>query len=349
MEFHRPTGWRARFVLGLVVVGAVAAIVAGSASAAHVASVVIVPASPNANGWYKGLPHVTVTFANDPGPLHLEGIQNVSCGGGPGVSSPGASFPPSFPFQGPSLPIPVNFAAQSPNPGGTVWSCNATYEEQPFICIFGSCFPSGQWQPGPVIGTGGNLRIDLTPPTLAPSVSPNPVPLNGTATASPNASDALSGIDTALTSCGPVNTSTVGLHMVSCTATDRAGNTRTASATYTVGFVFGGFDPPVNGNGPNSVNSGRAVPLKFTVRDANGVPVTSLTSVSVTAITAPCDLGVTPDLPAEKPANRGLLNHGGGSYSWVWKTPKSYAGSCKTLRLDLGDGLFHTASFRFVK
>jgi hypothetical protein len=348
MEFHRPAGWRARLVLTVAAVGAVAAIGAGSASAAHVASVVVFPASPNANGWYKVLPQVTVTFANDPGPTHLEGIQSVSCGG-PGVSSPGASFPFSFPYQGLSLPIPVNFTAQSPDPGGTFWSCNATYEEQPFICIFGVCFPSGQWLPGPVIGTGGNLRIDLTQPTLAPSVSPNPVPLNGTAIASPNASDALSGIDTALTSCGPVDTSTVGPHTVSCTATDRAGNASTASAHYTVGYVFGGFKSPVDGSGPNTVNSGRAVPLKFTVSDASGVPVTDLTSVSVTAVTAPCDLGSTPDLPSEQPANGGLLNLGGGSYSWVWKTPKSYAGSCKTLRLDLGDGLFHTADFRFVK
>lgn len=349
MEIGKHTGWRARLVLSAAAVAAVAAIGAGSASAAHVAGVVVVPAAPNANGWYKVLPHLTVTFANDQTPAHLEGIVSVSCGGGPGVSSPGASFPPPFPFQGPALPIPVNFTAQSPNPGGTFWNCNATYEVQPFFCVLGVCFPSGQWVPGPVIPAGGNLRIDLTPPTLAPTVSPNPVPLHGTATVSPNATDALSGIDPALTSCGPVDTSTPGSHTVSCTATDRAGNTRTASASYTVGYVFGGFKPPVDGTGPNSVNSGRAVPLKFTVSDANGAPVTNLTTVTVTAVSVPCDLGSTPSLPAEQPANNGLLNLGRGSYSWVWKTPKSYARSCKTLRIDLGDGLFHTATFRFTK
>jgi hypothetical protein len=348
MNLGTRTGWRARVVLSAAAVVAVAAIGAGTASAAHVAGVVVQP-SPNANGWVRVLPHVTAIFANDPAPLSLEGIVRVACTGGPGVSSPGVSFPPQFPFQGPQLPIPVNFNAQSPNTGGTPWNCVATYEEQPFICILGSCFPSGQWGPGPVISTGGNLRIDLTQPNLAPTVSPNPVPLNGTATASPNASDALSGIDPALTGCGAVDTSTVGPHTVQCIAIDRAGNLRIANANYTVGFVFGGFQPPVNGTGANTVNSGQAVPLKFTVRDANGAPVTNLASVTVTAVSAPCDLGTTPSLPAEQSANHGLLNHGGGSYSWIWKTPKSYARSCKTLRLDLGDGVLRTASFRFTR
>ncbi len=71
--------------------------------------------------------------------------------------------------------------------------------------------------------------------------------------------------------------------------------------------------------------------------------------MSVTVADDGCDLGSTPDLASEQSANGGLLNLGGGSYSWVWKTPKSYAKSCKTLSLDLGDGVPRTADFRFVK
>ncbi|MCI0438668.1 MAG: hypothetical protein L0177_06000, partial [Chloroflexi bacterium] len=32
-----------------------------------------------------------------------------------------------------------------------------------------------------------------------------------------------------------------------------------------------------------------------------------------------------------------------------WKGPKSYAKSCKTLKLDLGEGAKHTALFMFTK
>jgi hypothetical protein len=61
------------------------------------------------------------------------------------------------------------------------------------------------------------------------------VALNGTAVASPGASDGDSGIATAV--CGTPDTSTLGAHAVSCTATDKAGNTASASASYLVSAV----------------------------------------------------------------------------------------------------------------
>ena len=44
----------------------------------------------------------------------------------------------------------------------------------------------------------------------------------------------------------------------------------------------------------------------------------------------------------------GLQNLGDGYYQFDWKTPKSYAKSCKTLRLDLaeGPGMERTAPVR---
>lgn len=78
------------------------------------------------------------------------------------------------------------------------------------------------------------IKLDKTPPVLAPSVSPNPVALNGTATGSANASDNISGIDSQ--GCAPVDTSTPGIHTVNCTATNDAGLTGSQPATY---FVSG--------------------------------------------------------------------------------------------------------------
>ena len=45
----------------------------------------------------------------------------------------------------------------------------------------------------------------------------------------------------------------------------------------------------------------------------------------------------------------GLRHLGNGNYQIDWKTPKSYARSCKVLYLDLGHGLKPQATFNFTK
>jgi hypothetical protein len=77
-----------------------------------------------------------------------------------------------------------------------------------------------------------SVKVDSVAPSLAPLVSPNPVPANGSATVVPNAADATSGV--ASITCGALDLATPGTKSVSCTATDNAGNTTTASAGYTV-------------------------------------------------------------------------------------------------------------------
>jgi hypothetical protein len=80
--------------------------------------------------------------------------------------------------------------------------------------------------------TVSGISIDKVKPALAPVVSPNPVALNAAASVAANATDGLSGIVSA--SCSSVDTSAIGPGTVSCTATDGAGNSNTASATYVV-------------------------------------------------------------------------------------------------------------------
>lgn len=196
-----------------------------------------------------------------------------------------------------------------------------------------------------------SFNIDATAPALSPSVSPNPVLLNGSATPSPNATDSLSGVASA--SCAAVITSGVGAKTVTCTATDNAGNLASASAAYNVIFGFSGFSAPVE-NLPalNTANSGQAIPLKWRIIDANGNPVTNLSSVTVTVEALSCPVGVTPDAIDEYAAgDSGLQNHGDGYYQFNWKTPKGYAQSCKTLKLNLGEGVGYerTALFQFTK
>ena len=50
-------------------------------------------------------------------------------------------------------------------------------------------------------------------------------------------------------------------------------------------------------------------------------------------------------------SNSGLQNLGDGYYQWNWKSPKAYANTYKTLRLDRGEGASfgHLALFQFRK
>jgi hypothetical protein len=113
---------------------------------------------------------------------------------------------------------------------------------------------------------GSTVQVDATAPTLSPVVSPDPVVLGGSATASANAVDATSGV--ASQSCGPVVTTAVGSFTVTCTAADVAGNTATATAGYTVGAFFGTFIAPLPVDGPQKASS--SLPVKFTLRDVDG-------------------------------------------------------------------------------
>ncbi len=198
------------------------------------------------------------------------------------------------------------------------------------------------------------IKRDATKPVLSPTVTPNPVYLNGTATADPGASDATSGIASA--SCPPVDTSTIGVYTITCSATDNAGNTASASVQYTVVYKFTGFFTPVD-NPPvvNTADAGQAIPLKWRITDANDVPVLTLTSVVVTAVSQSCSLGTSGDQVEEYATGAsGLQSLGDGYYQFNWATPKSYKNSCKEMRLNLSEGnssnpVYHVAEFRFVR
>lgn len=198
------------------------------------------------------------------------------------------------------------------------------------------------------------VKKDATAPTLSPTVTPNPVFLNGAATADPGATDATSGVASA--SCPPVVTTTLGYHTLTCSAKDNAGNTASANVQYLVTYKFSGFFAPVD-NPPvlNTVNSGQAIPLKWRITDANDVPVLTLASAGVTAVTINCDLATTADQLEEYATGAsGLLNLGDGYYQFNWATPKSYRNSCKEMRLNLSEGsttspVFHKANFRFLR
>ncbi len=149
------------------------------------------------------------------------------------------------------------------------------------------------------------VKRDATKPSLSPSVSPNPVVLNyGEATASPNARDATS--DIASANCNSVGTSSVGGQSVPCAATDNAGNTNSASESYSVIYSTGAclgapghtVLQPVNADGSSIFKVGSTVPVKFRVCDANGVSIGSAGVATAPVMTAKVGAGSTGEFEA---------------------------------------------------
>jgi hypothetical protein len=118
-----------------------------------------------------------------------------------------------------------------------------------------------------------SLKIDSTPPTLStPVVSPNPLYLHASGSASANASDPSPGSGLAASSCDPVNTTTGGDHTVTCQATDNAGNQSNKTVHYTVQYRILPFFPQPS---LTTWKAGNAMPVKVTLADVNSVPISN--------------------------------------------------------------------------
>src|SRR6266542_2615003 len=116
-------------------------------------------------------------------------------------------------------------------------------------------------------------------------------------------------------------------------------------------FNFTGFFRPVD-NLPvlNIVKAGSAVPVKFSLNGnqglnifATGYPVSVSMSCTTTDLYDYIEETVTAggsSLSYDASANQ---------YVYVWKTEKSWAGSCRQLVVKLSDGTYHRANFNFAK
>lgn len=114
---------------------------------------------------------------------------------------------------------------------------------------------------------------------------------------------------------------------------------------------FQGFLQPVD-NMPtkNVVKAGAAVPLKWRLLNALEEPVTDLSTASISVSNLECESALG-SVPLEQAASVGseLQNLGDGYYQLNWKTAKSYAGTCRTVHLDIGHGVTHDSRFDFRK
>lgn len=201
----------------------------------------------------------------------------------------------------------------------------------------------------------GSVKVDADDPTFGPCQGGPFLVNSGSHEVSITATDDHSGMDNAgSTLSDSVNTTSTGTQTVTFTAKDNVGHSVTKDCDYTVrAYDFVGFTSPVdNPTVLNTVKAGQAVPLKWRLMDGTN-PVTNLQSVTVTASALTCSLGTSADLLEEVASgSSGLQNLGNGYYQYNWKTPTSYAKSCKKLQIN-GEGMQLTATqqplFQFTK
>jgi hypothetical protein len=116
-------------------------------------------------------------------------------------------------------------------------------------------------------------------------------------------------------------------------------------------YAFEGFFPPVD-NLPtlNRVNAGRAIPLKFSLGGDEGLSVFAPGYPKSKAI--PCDpTDPVDDIEETVTAGGSALSYDAatGTYTYVWKTDRAWAGTCRQLIVKLKDNSEHLADFRFMK
>lgn len=343
------------------------------------ASLAVIAGTAGTNGWYVSNVTVDTAGSDSQGPvtctadqvISAEGtsVVNGSCTNQAGMTTNTAPLSVMI-----DKTAPTNVIGQAARPADSNgWYNHAvmvTFSGQDALSGIAGCTSTNYSGPdsssasvaGSCTDNAGNstnssfsLKYDATAPVLNPTVSPNPVTLNGSATASANATDNLSGV--ASKSCGAVDSSTEGQHTVNCTASDFAGNSASASASYSVVVASSGFMPagtlclgqpghqvlpPLDPSGNNVFPRGRTVTVKFRVCDWSG------NSVGPTPVVASFELvqviGGTPAPP--KKGNRGgnrpnvTLRWSATDQMWILQitTSNLMPGATYIYRIHLVDG-----------
>lgn len=270
----------------------------------------------------------------------------------------------------PALSLPPDQTAEATGPGGANVTYTATAtdaQDGPLTpaCApaSGSLFPVGGTQvncsvtDSSGLSAAGSFTVTVTdtaPPSLnlpsditAEATGPGGAAISYTATAT----DLVDG--PVPVSCTPASSGTfpVGTTTVSCSATDAHGNTATGSFKVTVNYAWNGFFQPVdNPLTVNTVKAGSAIPVKFSLTGNQGLnifpsgyPANAPYTCSSAAPTDAIEQTVT--------AGASSLSYDPATdqYTYVWKTDKAWAGTCRALVVKLVDGTTHTADFQFTK
>lgn len=140
-----------------------------------------------------------------------------------------------------------------------------------------------------------------------------------------------------------------GAYTIVVRVTDGGGLSATDEATVYVVYNFAGFFPPVQ-NLPafNLVNAGSAIPIKFSLNGNKGLSII-MPGYPISEAIA-CDSG-SPQNDVQETVSAGnsslQYDPDTDTYTYVWKTQRSWKDTCRQFKLVLNDGTVHLANFRF--
>jgi hypothetical protein len=197
--------------------------------------------------------------------------------------------------------------------------------------------------------------VDTTPPVIScpPDITVF-LPLNSPAVSMPvsftvTSSDSCDSAPAVALSRASGSVFNVGTTAVTATATDASGNAASCTFNVTVLYNFTGFFSPVE-NPPtlNHVKAGQAIPLKFSLSGNKGLGIFAANYPASQEVSCNSSAPVS-ELEGTDTAGGSSLSYDAGSdrYNYVWKTEKSWAGTCRQLVVKLNDGSTHTANFKF--
>ena len=134
-------------------------------------------------------------------------------------------------------------------------------------------------------------------------------------------------------------------------ATDAFGNSAVDEATVNVLYNFNGFFPPVE-NLPtlNTANAGGAIAVKFTLTGDHGLDIFAA-GYPKSQVMACDSTDLFDGLEETVTAGSSKLSYDAvtDQYTYVWKTDKAWANSCRQLVVKLNDGVYYRANFEFTK
>lgn len=128
------------------------------------------------------------------------------------------------------------------------------------------------------------------------------------------------------------------------------GSTSASACVSTFSFDWDGFFAPVANEVVNLVKAGRAIPIKFSLGGDQGLDIFESGHPASQPVT--CDaMAVLDAVAATETAGGSGLSYDASThtYTYVWKTDRKWAGTCRVLVVRLTDGSEHTATFNFEK
>ena len=169
------------------------------------------------------------------------------------------------------------------------------------------------------------IGLDLTVPTLSPTVVPAPpLVLNQTgATVLAGASDSLSGIDQSWCS-GGVSTSALGVQSITCGAADNARNYGYNSVSYLVGYKTAILSPAES----STWKAGKAVPIDLQLTDWTDTPMADKTGLDSTC---PVSVAATAETTGSQTLASQCMKYSrhGNDFSYTWRLARTGTGTSK--------------------